>query len=430
MISGAGDVHLREMIAIAPARTTTAAIPLQHREARSPAPASSRIESIDLLRGAVMILMALDHVRGYFHFDSLVFSPTDLQRTTPALFATRLITHLCAPTFILLAGVSAHFIARRKTVRGASTFLLSRGAWLVLLQLTVIRFAWNFDPAFRYTSSNIISTIGFSMMALAVLIHLRPGALLAVGLAMVLGHNALDGVSFADGSAADVVWSFLHVRKMYALGQDGSFLFLYPLIPWVGVMALGYCLGRMYDADWSAHTRRRTLLGLGGASLLAFTVLRCTNLYGDPSPWVPQALPSRTVLSFLNVEKYPPSLLYLCLTLGVALLLLGLLEGRNLRRWKPVVTLGKVAFFYYVVHLFVIHAVALLAVVSAGYPWRTMVFHGAQLEPSPLLKGKFGFTLGQTYAVWVGIVLLLVPLCVRWNAFKERHKAAWWVSYV
>ena len=162
MISGAGDVHLREMIAIAPARTTTAAIPLQRREARSPAPASSRIESIDLLRGAVMILMALDHVRGYFHFDSLVFSPTDLQRTTPALFATRLITHLCAPTFILLAGVSAHFIARRKTVRGASTFLLSRGAWLVLLQLTVIRFAWNFDPAFRYNSSNIISTIGLT----------------------------------------------------------------------------------------------------------------------------------------------------------------------------------------------------------------------------------------------------------------------------
>ena len=410
---------------------TVAASPTSFRQAVRPlAAAGSRIESIDLVRGIVMILMALDHVRDYVHFDSLIFSPTDLQRTTPALFATRLITHLCAPTFIFLAGVSAHFVVRRRTVSGASAFLLTRGAWLVFLQLTVIRFAWNFDPAFRYNSSNIISTIGFCMMALGFFIHLEPRTILAVGLGLCIGHNALDGVSFAPGSAADVLWSFLHVRKLYTLPDGHSFLFLYPLIPWAGVMALGYCLGRVYDRDWSAARRRGLLLGIGTASLLAFVVLRWLNVYGDPSPWAHQRDAGTTVMSFLDVEKYPPSLLYLCLTLGVALLLLGALEGRDLRRWQPVVIFGRVALFYYVLHLFVVHAVALVAVSASGYPWRTMIFSGSQSQASPLLKGRFGFSLAGTYAVWAGIVLLLHPVCARWNALKTRFKATWWVSYV
>ena len=410
-----------------PARTVSPRIDRRHVEA---AAAVSRIESIDLLRGAVMILMALDHVRDYLHFDSLIFSPTDLALTTPALFATRLITHLCAPVFILMAGTSAHFVARRRTIGAASSFLITRGAWLVLLQLTVIRFAWNFDPAFHYNSSNIISTIGFSMMCLALLIHLRPRTILAVGLALVIGHNALDGVSFPDGSAAEVLWSFLHARKLYALPGGRYFLFLYPLVPWVGVMALGFCLGRIYDADWSPQRRRRALLRLGVLSLQAFVLLRWANLYGDPSPWVRQARPAATIMSFLNVEKYPPSLLYLCLTLGVALLLLGLLEGRSLAAWRPIVVFGKVPLFYYVVHLFAIHAAALLAAVSAGYSWRTMVFLGSQTQASPALKGRFGFTLAQTWGIWAGIVVLLYPLCARWNAFKARHAGKWWVSYV
>ena len=400
------------------------------RAIRSIAAGSSRIESIDLVRGAVMILMALDHVREYFHFDALLYSPTDLQRTTPAIFATRLITHLCAPTFIFLAGVSAHFIARRRTVRGASVFLLTRGAWLVILQLTIIRFAWNFDPAFHYNSSNIISTIGFSMMALAGLIHLKPRTILIVGLAMSMGHNALDGVSFPAGSAADVLWSFLHVRKFYAMAHGRSFLFLYPLVPWVGVMGLGYSLGRIYDRDWSVEKRRSTLLQIGAACLFAFVVLRWVNVYGDPSPWAHQRDPGTTFMSFLNVEKYPPSLLYLCLTLGVSLLLLGALEGRNLRAFRPVLTVGRVALFYYVVHLYAIHAAALVAVTRAGFPWQTMVFPGPQTQASPLLKGIFGFGLAGTYTVWAAIVLLLYPLCARWNSLKSRYQGKWWVSYV
>ena len=391
---------------------------------------AGRIESIDLLRGAVMILMALDHVRDFFHFDSLIFSPTDLARTTPALFGTRLITHLCAPTFIFLAGASAWFIARRRTVSGASVFLVTRGLWLVLLQMTLIRFAWNFDPLFRYNSSNIISTIGFSMVALGALIHLPPRALLAVALALVLGHNALDRVSFSDGSAMDVAWSFLHVRKLYMLDATHSFLFLYPLVPWVGVMALGYLLGRLYDEDWSVERRRPVLAMLGAGSLAAFVLLRWVNIYGDPSPWAHQATPSLTAMSFLSLEKYPPSLDYLALTLGVALLVLAAVEGRSLERLRPVATFGKVALFYYVLHLFVIHLAASVAVARAGFPLRTMVFPGSQTTPSPLLKGKFGFTLAETWAIWACIVFLLYPFCAAWNSFKARHKAAWWVSYV
>jgi len=171
-------------------------------------------------------------------------------------------------------------------------------------------------------------------------------------------------------------------------------------------------------------------LRLGVLSLQAFVLLRWANVYGDPSPWVRQARPAATIMSLLNVEKYPPSLLYLCLTLGVALLVLGLLEGHSLKAWKPVIVFGKVPMFYYVVHIFVIHAAAMVAVVSAGYSWRTMVFFGSQNQASPALKGRFGFTLAQTWAIWAGIVVLLYPLCARWNSFKARHAGEWWVSYV
>ncbi|QHT65246.1 DUF1624 domain-containing protein [Rhodocytophaga rosea] len=219
----------------------------------------NRIESIDLLRGIVMILMALDHVRSYFHFDSLIFSPTDLQHTTVALFATRLITHLCAPTFIFLAGASAYFIAQRKTLKDTTLFLLTRGIWLILLQLTLIRFAWNFDPAFHFNSSNIISTIGFCMIVLSLLIYLPLKIILIIGLLLVVGHNALDNISFQSGSAWDIVWSFLHVRKLYLLSNNYTFLFLYPIIPWVGVMALGYCLGSLYAPSNPVEKKKKHL---------------------------------------------------------------------------------------------------------------------------------------------------------------------------
>jgi uncharacterized membrane protein len=390
----------------------------------------SRVESIDLLRGAVMILMALDHVRDWFHVDSFLLNPTDADRTTPALFATRWITHLCAPAFVLLAGTSAAFASRRRTPGETSRFLVTRGLWLVVLQLTVIRFAWNFDPAFHYNSSNVVSTIGVSMIALAALVRVPPAALLVFGAVTVAGHNLLDGVSVARGSAPDVLWAFLHVHTSYDLGHGYSFTFLYPLVPWIGVMSLGYGLGRLYEPGVRSETRALRLLAIGTAGVAAFVALRAANVYGDPLPWTRRGTRAGTVMSFLDVEKYPPSLLYLCATLGVALVLLAAMEGRSLERFRPVIVFGRVALFYYVLHIFVIHLGAVAAVVACGHPWRTMVFTGRGVAIPPALAGSYGFGLGTTYLIWAGFVLLLYPFCRRWNALKTAHRDAWWVSYV
>jgi uncharacterized membrane protein len=390
----------------------------------------NRIGSIDFLRGLVMIIMAIDHIRGYLHFDSLIINPTDVTQTTPALFFTRLITHLCAPTFILLAGTSAYFIAKRKTLRDTSFFLVTRGLWLIALQMTLIRFAWNFDPAFHYNSSNIISTIGFCMICLSVLIHLRLRIIMIVGLVAAAGHNALDTISFEYGSLPDVLWSFLHVKKLYHLGHNYSFLFLYPLIPWFGIMALGYCLGKLYDQDYPAEKRKKILLQIGTASIITFFALRWLNIYGDPTPWAYQQSEGTTIMHFLNIEKYPPSLLFLCFTLGISILLLGLLEGRNLKSLEPITLFGKVPLFYYVVHVFAIHLLAVLAVVCLNFPWQTMIFIGSSAQPSPLLKGKFGFTLAEVYLLWVSTIFFLYPFCSYWLALKTRNRDKWWVSYV
>jgi uncharacterized membrane protein len=390
----------------------------------------NRVESIDILRGIVMIVMALDHIRHYFHFDSMVFDPSDLERTTLAFFGTRFITHLCAPTFILLAGTAVYFVRQRKTKKETSVFLITRGLWLVVLQMTIIRFGWNFDPGFHYNSSTIISTIGFCMIGLSILIHFPFKVILAIGLAMVVGHNTLDGIRFESGSALDVLWTFLHGRKLYVISEDYSFLFLYPIIPWVGVIALGYCLGRLYGRDYNAVERKRILLLVGVFTFGAFVALRLLNWYGDPVPWIQSESTSVTVMSFFNITKYPPSLIFLSCTLGIALVLLSVLDDVDHRRWRAVSVFGKVALFYYVLHIYVIHILGFIAVVLYGYPWQTMVFQGTFDQFSPLLVGKYGFSLGAVYGIWVAVVLMLYPFCRYWLEFKGRKKSKWWVSYV
>ncbi len=389
-----------------------------------------RVESIDLLRGIVMIIMALDHVRDYFHFDAFLYSPEDINQSSAGLFLTRWITHLCAPTFIFLAGVSAYFVAQKKTIRHASTFLLTRGIWLVVLQLTIIRFAWNFDPGFHYNSNTIISTIGICMIILSGLIYFPIKTIFIIGLSMVVGHNLLDGISFRGGSLADVIWSFLHVQKSFDLGDGYTFTFLYPIIPWVGVMALGYCFGIFYQPDYTSKKRKEVFLQLGILCLFIFVTLRASNVYGDPVPWSKQNEIDSTLMSFFNLQKYPPSMLYLSVTLGISLLLLSAMEQKNLSRWKPVTLAGNVALFYYVAHIFLIHLLAVFAAVLTGYPWESMIFTGAPAKGNPLLNGSYGFNLWGVYIVWIIVVILLYPLCVYWNSFKIRNKKKWWVSYV
>jgi uncharacterized membrane protein len=377
-----------------------------------------------------MILMAIDHVRDFFHFDAFLYSPVDLQRTSGALFVTRWITHLCAPTFIFLAGFSAYFISKKGSINDTALFLFTRGVWLIVLQFTLIRFAWSFDPGFHYNSNTIISLIGICMIVQAGLIYFQWKVSLILGVLMVTGHNLFDGIVFPHGTTADVIWSFLHVQKSYELGDGFAFTFLYPVIPWVGVMALGYCFGRLYDSKISPARRKKMLLGMGLSLIVLVILIRYVNVYGDPTPWVPQRDLVRTTMSFFNLEKYPPSMLFLMTTLGIALLMLVAAESEKVLRFKAIVVFGKVALFYYVMHIFLIHLLAIAAAVATGFPWGAMIFKGALSAGNPLLIGRYGFSLPYVYAVWIVVVLLLYPLSLYWHRLKVRNKTKWWTSYV
>lgn len=382
-----------------------------------------RSTSIDLLRGIVMVIMALDHVRDYFHADSFISDPTDLATTTVPFFLTRWITHYCAPIFVFLSGTSAWIVHQRMGTKATSLFLLKRGLWLIVVEIVLIRIGWTFNPTLLRFGLQVIWAIGASMVVLSALIHLPWRAILVVGLVLVFGHNALDGIHF-DGAWW---WKMLHDQGRVEAGGLIVF-FAYPLLPWIGTMALGYCFGTFYGASYSGETRRRALTGLGLGAILLFMVVRWTNLYGDMEPWAPQGSAAFTVLSFLNLTKYPPSLLYLLMTLGPAMLFLAWSE--NIRGWlaRALIVFGRVPFFYYVLHLYLIHAGAMLAAQLTGFGWQSMVTEGRVNLYDPL-KG-YGFSLPVTYLVWIAVVLALYPLCKWFDRVKSSNRQIWWLRYL
>src|SRR6185312_6107059 len=283
--------------------------------------AQTRLTSIDTLRGLVMIVMALDHTRDFFANGG--FNPRDV--TDTALFLTRWVTHFCAPTFIFLAGISAFLYgAQGRSTREVSRFLVTRGLWLVLIEFTVVRLGWSFDIHFNYFVAQVIFAIGVSMVALSAIVYLPRGAIAAIGLAMIAGHNALDGIKAEQLGAAAPLWHLLHQPGLFGIAPGVKFVVLYPLIPWIGVMAAGYALGPVFTQERAARVQQ--LFTLGAAVTLGFVVLRASNLYGDPAPWAIQDNLLAAVLSFINCEKYPPSLLYLGMTLGPALMLVAAFE--------------------------------------------------------------------------------------------------------
>jgi uncharacterized membrane protein len=389
---------------------------------------AARIDSIDVLRGLVMVIMALDHTRDFFGDPGA--RPTDLATTTAALFFTRWVTHICAPTFFLLTGVGAYLTRRRMPPPELSRFLLTRGMWLIFLELVVMRFALQFNVDYQVTIITVLWALGWSMIVLAGLSRLPLWAITAFGVALVAGHNALDGLSSGMAAHPDLaarLWMFLHQPGIVFQGSHNLVLVAYVLIPWVGVTALGYALGLSYE--WSADARRKFLLRLGLGLIAAFVVLRFSNVYGDPAPWAWQSTPARTVMSFLNTVKYPPSLLFLLMTLGPTLLLLRGFDGGVPAWLRPAAIFGKVPLFFYVLHIFLIHLLA----VAASY-----VRYGEVREMlrSPDL-GHFPFSappgwdlgLPMVYLVWVLVVVTLFPLC-RWYAgLRQRHRA-WWLSYL
>jgi uncharacterized membrane protein len=377
---------------------------------RTPQPARRRLDSVDLVRGGVMIIMALDHARDLW--SNVHFDPLDLSKTTPILFLTRWITHFCAPVFVFLAGTSIYLQrARGKSKSELSRFLVTRGLWLILLELTWVHLAWAFDYHWRFQILQVIWVFGVSMIVMAALIHLPLAVVAVLGLGMCVFHNLLDG------RLPETWWAtILHVQgPLYP--SERHFVFLaYPLIPWIGVMASGYAFGGLLS-------NRRAVALVGAAMVLAFVVVRGINGYGDPQPWQTQRSFGYTVLSFIDCAKYPPSLDYLLMTLGPALLVLAALHRTRVGESNPVLVFGRVPLFYYMMHIPLL-SISVGTVYFIKYGSRVFQIHGPMHIPS-----DFGFSLSVVYAAWIAAVVILYFPCRAW-ARRKRERPTWWLSYL
>jgi uncharacterized membrane protein len=390
------------------------------------APVPDRLPSVDLLRGAVMVLMALDHVRDYVS-DEIFINPTDLTQASPALFLTRWVTHFCAPTFIFLAGTGAFLSRNRGRSRAdLSWFLLTRGLWLVFLELTVVRAAWWFNWDLYHHGPAIFWAIGWSMVALSALVFLPTPLIALFGVVMIAGHNLLDKLTAEDLRLPEWLWIVLH-RPGEAPVVDGFTLGTgYCLIPWVGVMAAGYAFGTMLQL--APGVRRRAVGALGLALIAAFVVLRALDFYGDPNHLTGQPTVVRSCLSFLNCTKYPPSLLYLLMTLGPAIFALALFDRPLSPLARPIVTFGRVPLFFYLLHIPLIHGLAVL-LDWARFGWSPLATGGPwDLRPG-LVPDTWGVNLPVVYLLWVAVVVVLYFPC-RWFAEVKRRHRSGWLSYL
>jgi len=390
---------------------------------------NSRINSIDFTRGVVMILMALDHVRMYFAYGTWYADPTDLGTTTPALFFTRWITHFCAPAFVLLAGTSAFLYGIKKTdKKELSLFLFTRGLWLVFVEFAIVNFAWTFDITYSFLILQVIWAIGISMVVLATLVYLPNLAILVFGLVLVFGHNLLDSISASGNDLSDLLWYTLHQHNFLILNSNRIVNFVYPVLPWIGLMALGYVLGIFYKQDYDARTRRKWLLWCGIGLILLFIILRGFNLYGEPNVWREQGSLIFSVISFLNVTKYPPSLHFLLMTIGPTLIFLSMAEAIRHQMEMPVIVFGRVPFFFYIIHLFIIHILAMLFLVTMGRDWSEYVLSAQSIMSGRL--SNFGLGLEAVYFIWILVIAFLYPLCGWYRKYKENNPAKWWLSYL
>ncbi len=379
-----------------------------------------RLESVDVLRGVIMILMALDHTRDFLGQPG---NPTNLAQTTIALFFTRWITHFCAPVFFLLAGTGAHLSLRKKSTGELSQFLFTRGLWLIFLELTLFRclgLQFNFD--YSMTLLNVLWALGWAMIVLSALVHLPTPLVTAFGLVLIAGHNLLDPIR-----SSNPLWTILHSPNFIVATPRFSVFVAYPLIPWAGVTAVGYGLGQIHV--WTSARRRSFLLRAGLITTAAFVILRAINIYGDPGRWTVQKSAAFTVLSFLNTNKYPPSLLFLLMTLGPALLFLWVMDGGTPQFLSPALTLGRVPLFYFLLHMPLIHLIAVVAC-YLRYGQVHWMFESPNIAQFPITAPPgWGFSLPVVYLFWISVVIALYPLCRWFAALKQRRRDAW-LSYL
>ena len=380
-----------------------------------------RFDSIDLLRGLVMVLMALDHVRDYF--TNVRFDPLDLSQTTIQLFLTRWITHFCAPVFVFLAGTGAFLsLGRGKSKSDVAKFLLSRGLWLILLEFTLVRLGWTFGFDYSLLVGQIIWALGCSMVFLSFLIFLPFKALAAFSIIMILAHNFFDGVTPEQFGSLSWLWIILHNFDTIDLGDGYTFFSAYPLIPWIGVMAAGYCFGSLYNLETSK--RKKFLFWLGTGMIAGFILLRLFDFYGDSNNWTAQKNFIFTLLDFIDTTKYPPSLLFLLMTVGPAILFLSLFEKIRVsnklsnRSYSFFVLFGRVPLFYYLIHIPVIHLLAVL------------IANATEINPEFMFgsypffwETDWGYSLLAVYLVWAVVVIGLYPICHLYNNFKRKRKS-------
>ena len=386
----------------------------------------TRITAIDFTRGLVMVIMALDHARDLLHVSSLTQNPTDLDTTTPLLFFTRWITHLCAPIFVFLSGASAYLSIKNKgNLAQSRRFLVSRGLWLVVLEFTIITFGIWFDLQFRMFLFQVIAAIGLSFVVLGLLLKLRSRIIGLIGFIIVLTHNLVPLIPFGEGSVVKLVLSPLFGPNVFQISPQVTLVIAYPVVPWLGIMLLGFGCGSLFLIP--AVKRNRLFLWIGFSCLLLFTGLRLGNLYGDPLPWAPQKNAVYTFLSFINVTKYPPSFLYDLVMLGIMFLLLGVAENFKNSFSRIISLYGKVPLFYYLLHWYVLHGIMLVMVFVQGFSWTDLVF-GAFQFGRPQVGSGVG--LAGVYLIWFLVVVALYPLCKWFAHYKAAHAQKEWLRFL
>lgn len=375
-----------------------------------------------------MLIMAIDHTREYFHKGAITYNPTDLATTYPALFFTRWITHFCAPIFVFLSGISAYLAGSRRTKGQLSGFLIKRGLWLVFVELVLITFALSLNPLYNAFALQVIWAIGVSMIILGILVWLPLWAIGTIGVILIVGHDLLMQIKLPPNSLEDTLLKVFFTAQGFVAPLDKShFVFvLYAILPWTGIMLLGYTFGTLYKTGSNPAGRQKFLLYSAGGLMLLFIGLRYSNAYGDPAPWAVQKDGLFTLMSFINVSKYPPSLLYSCLTLSVGLFVLAVTENARGKLAAFFKVYGSVPFFYYVLHFYLIRILSVVLFFAQGFKSSQIITPNMPFLFSP---PGMGLNLGYTYLVWLGIILLLYYPCRWFSKYKQHHKQ-WWLSYL
>ena len=385
-----------------------------------------RINSLDILKGIIIVVMSLDHFRDYFHYEAFFFNPTDPQQTNNTTFFIRWITHYCAPVFAFLAGVSAFIVGNKYDKKYLSKFLLSRGVWLIFVEIVIMNFGWRFDIEFNFLVLQVIWMLGICMILLSGLIWLSLKQILIFSLFIIFGHNLLDSFDISG----NFIWAVIHKLDFFNYYETKTLVVAYPIIPWIGVMSLGYFFGQYFHKDFTQHLRINILKRVGFISIIGFFIVRFLNSYGNSKMWINYDLFSQTFYSFMDPQKYPPSLSYLLMTLGPMFLLLAVFELIKKSYFLNIfIVFGKVPFFFYILHVYFIHFFAMIAAEFSGFGWEIMILKQPIWMLPSNLEG-FGFNTLIMLILWICFVAFMYPMCKKFGEYKMNNKQKKWLSYL